>query len=79
MFLAVLSDENVCEGVKQTKDFIDDGYHVEIDEMDDDLIGRKYKDGRWSDEKVEDDTEEDDEPSLEDKVNLLYYKSKGML
>ena len=51
VYLAVLNDENVCIGIKQTKDMIDDGRHVEIPSYDSDYLYKKYENGQWSQEK----------------------------
>lgn len=50
--LAELNENNVCIGVKQTKNLINDGKHVEIESMDYEYYSyRKYENETWSDEK----------------------------
>lgn len=51
IYQAVLNDNNVCVGVKQTKGTIDDGKHVVIEDLDSDYIWRKYENEKWSEEK----------------------------
>lgn len=52
VILAELNENNVCIGVKQTLDMINDGRHVPIDNYDFEYyVYRKYEDGQWSQEK----------------------------
>lgn len=61
VYQAVLNDDNVCVGLKQTKEKIDDDYHIEIDSMDNDYMWRKYDDGEWSDDKHKPESDNDTE------------------
>ncbi|MET3846882.1 hypothetical protein [Paenibacillus sp. OAE614] len=52
VILAELNANNVCIGVKMVNEMIDDGRHIEIENMDFDFYSyKKYEDGKWSDEK----------------------------
>lgn len=64
MYLAVLDDDNIVKGIKQTKNKIDDSRHVEIDSYDVDLLFRKYDDGDFSDEKHEPETDDNEDESI---------------
>lgn len=50
--LAELNENNICKGVKQVLEMINDGHHVEIENYDFDYyVYRKYENGQWSEEK----------------------------
>lgn len=51
MFLAVLNENNICEAIKMVKIFIDDEKHIEISNMSEDYLYRKYENGVWSEQK----------------------------
>lgn len=66
MYLAEINEENICIGVKQVNDYINDGKHIKIDGLDRDYLWRKYEDGDWSEEKYFPDVNEP--PSLEEEI-----------
>lgn len=51
VYLAQLNENDVCIGIKQTIEMINDGKHVVIDSYNDDYMYRKYENGQWSTEK----------------------------
>lgn len=53
MYLAELNDDNLCVGIKQVGAFIDDGKHVEIDNLDSSFLWKKYENGEWTVERFE--------------------------
>lgn len=52
-FYAQLNEHNVCIGVSQLSGPVDNSNMIPIDNMDIDLIWRKYENGQWSEEKYE--------------------------
>lgn len=66
VYQAVLNEDNICVGLKKTKKKIEDGYHVEIENMDSDYIWRKYEDGEWTEEKYKPEQEDNDGITLDD-------------
>lgn len=76
-FLAELNDVNICISIKATKDIIDNKKHVIIESMNNDLLWRKYEDGKWSDEKHLPAPEL--QLSIEDKINYIYYKQMEVI
>ena len=71
-----LNENNIAIGLKMVKSEINDHRHVRVDEMDEDILWRKYENGQWSDEKFP--TEDSEQGmTLGDKVNYLYYKEMG--
>lgn len=80
IILAEIDKDNICIGLKRTKEIIEDETHIEIDEYDISILGKRYENGEWK--KVEQtEPEETIEPEikLEDKVNFLYYKEMGLI
>lgn len=50
--LAMLNENNICEGIKTVKEMIADGRHIEIPTPDfDSYIWKKYENDQWSIEK----------------------------
>lgn len=80
MYLAQIDENDLCVGLKQVNEFIDDGFHIEVESLNQDYLYRIYKDGEWLKEKHFPEQEESEVVvSLEDKINYLYYKERGLL
>lgn len=80
---AQLNENAICIGVSMLANRVTDAHMIEIDNLAEDFMWRKYKNGEWSEEKFLPaeaiDPQETNGTTLEDKINYIYYKQMGVI
>lgn len=80
-YYAVLNEENVCITVDERNQPLTNPpeNYIPIGEVEASYVQwKKFEDGAWSAESYEPE-QEPEQPSMEDKVNYIYYKLMGVI
>lgn len=81
-YFVQLNELNICNGTQQSVKEVIGEKTVEVTENIETIpldwyMFRKYENGQWSEELFKSET--NTEPTLEDKINFLYYREKGLI